>query len=252
MSNIDRIPRPEKLRIAHLIGANLTARQAAGPAEPALDKFIAELASAEAALASNVTGKSTADAARLALLATQDACDDEVDVRLRHLESFLHAESHRRHGPHVSAALAVYQGAFPDGLAHIDDRIVVENAHCRAALVVLRDPVHAATVAAVGLPSGWLDAFAKALDASDAATVAVDGARLSKSSAVEGGQSAEEQWAGVITRLRDHVKGRDGKAAEGKQLLAPLIAANALINAQTAARRTHKAKADPTPAPAPK
>ena len=242
MANFDRISRAEKQRIGGLIVAHLKARLAAGPAEPEVDKYIPELEGVVTALTATVGGKSSAESARLAELATQDERDDRVDVWARHLESFLRVESHHRHGPHLPAALALYQGAFPDGLAHLDDRIVVENAHCRSALTVLRDPTHAATLQAIGLPSGWVDAFAKALDDSDAATVAVDAARHSKATAVTGGQDAEAQWEHVMVRLRNKLNGREGKEAEALALLAPLVQANALINAQDLARRTKKAK----------
>jgi hypothetical protein len=249
MAKLDRIPRTEKKRITHLIQANLVARQAAGPADPALDEFIPLVAASAAALDEQVEGKQAAEGDRQVELAHQDECDDEVDTLLRLLEALFHAESHRRHGPNVATALALYQAAFPDGLEHIDDRIVVENAHCRATLTILSAPEHAAALAALKLPADWLPRFGQALDASDAATVAVDAARLSKGSAVAGGKNAELQWTLLMKRLSSHLNGRADQGASAKTLLAPLIAANALLNAQTSARKTRKAAAA-TPAAA--
>ena len=164
---LNQIPRPEKRDIAQKLHANLTARAAAGPAEPALDEYIPDLDALVQALTAPIAGNLLADAQRTARLAELDAVDSEVDTSYRHLESYVAIESRRRAGPNVTSALALHNAAFPDGLAHIDAPVPDENRVCRESLTVLRSAEYAPTVAAIGLPADWLDKWESWLSQSE-------------------------------------------------------------------------------------
>jgi len=141
--NFSQIPRAEKKTIAQGLHKTLADRLAHQGAEAGLDAFLPELAELTVRLSAHVLGQTGADAARITRLATADGADDAVDTWLRHIESFLAVEGHRRTGPYTALALALHAAALPDGLAHVDDRVVEENRHCRDALVVLNAPEHA-------------------------------------------------------------------------------------------------------------
>lgn len=245
MAKLDQIPRAEKRDIARKIKDNLSARTAKGPSEPALDAYIAECTEVIDALDAHVTGNVLAQAERTARLAKLASADDAVDTWYRHLENYIGVESRRRVSPHALNAAAVYQAAFPDGLAHVDDPIADENRICRDALLALRAPEHAATLAAIELPMGWLERWETALDTSDALLAEVEKARTDKRAHVGAGQDAETEWVELMVRLRRYVSSRakrsdTARIQEGKALLAPLLDAMARLRAEAAARATRK------------
>jgi hypothetical protein len=251
--NMTRISRPEKARIALKVHDNLLDRKNNGPAEPGLDAFLPELAAVGAQLDTHLAGTVLADAARQQCLARADAADCNVDTWLRHIENFLSTEAHRRIGPNVGLACGLYAAACPDGLRHIDDRIVDENAHCRNTLAVLKAPEHAVAVAGVGLPLAWIATFEAALDASDAALDAVIQARDDKTAHINRGRDAERTWIDVMVRLRRYVGSRakrtdTDRLREGKELLKPLLDALAKLHADAAARATRRATEEEEPA----
>jgi len=252
MAYLENIPRPEKLEVARKIHANLVARQAAGPAEPALDAYIPDIAGVIGRLETHVHGSVNASTARQVQLARLDVADIEVDTWYRHIEGFLHVEAHRRAGPNVIAARAVYAAACPDGLAHVDDRVPEENAYCRNLLSVLRDPANAATLAALELPLVWLDRLQAALDASDAALRDLAAARQDKSTHTDLGRDVEEDWVDLMDRLRRYVDTRASrhdavKRAESEALLGPLLVVIKKLRADAAARRTRRTKQEAPP-----
>jgi hypothetical protein len=177
MTTIDKISRPEKLDIALKLHHNLATRAANGPPEPALDEYIVEVSDIISLLGAHVAGRDAANAAREIRLARVEKADIEVDTWLRHLEGFLFVEANRRGGPHVVECKRVYAAACPDGLAHVDDRVVEENAHCRVMLTALRSPEHAPVLSAIELPPSWLTRFDAAIGESEAAIDAVIAAR---------------------------------------------------------------------------
>jgi hypothetical protein len=254
MSHMNNIPRSEKLTIAHKIHDNLVDRQAHGPPEPGLDAFIPQVSEIIVRLDTHVTGNVAANAAREQQLARVETADIEVDTWLRHIEGFLYVEANRRAGPNVIACKAVYKAACPDGLAHVDARVPEENAHCRKMLSVLRDPVNAATLAAIKLPVVWLDNFEDALTESEAAVNDTSEARNDKSVHVELGRDAEADWADLMHRIQHYVgsrasRGEVEKRAEGQTLILPLRAAIQKLHADASARVTRKAKAKAAKAP---
>lgn len=241
------LSRPEMALVAHGLLARLVARKQQGPAEPALDAFIPELDQVASALGEHVGGKAAEDAKRRAALAKQDEADDEVDAWLKHHEAFLRIAGARRTGPHAAAAEAIHDAVFPDGLAHVDDPIPQENQLCRGAITILRAPEHAPTLAAIGLPSVWLDQWEAALDASDAAFAATQAAREAKRAHVGGGVDAEAEFGDLAVRLRRYIGSRasrkdKARIAEGRMLLEPLIAALEKAEKERAARETRKKK----------
>jgi hypothetical protein len=254
MDFISRIPRDDQPGIARSIEGRLSQRKASGQDEPSLDVFIPELNAAANRLDAHVAGKTLANAARATRVAHRDRCDDSVDTWCRHIEGFLSIEGHRRTGPHVADALALHNAAFPDGLTHLDDPVVEQNVHCSASLSVLREPEHAATIEAIGLPVAWIGAFEDALNASKAAQEEVSEARADKSVHVELGRDAEAEWADVMRRLRKQItsRGKRGgveKAAEGLQLLEPLLSAIQKLESEYAARVTRRSKKGAPTAP---
>jgi hypothetical protein len=250
VTHLTKIPRPEKRTIARKIHDLLVARQAAGPAEPALDAFVPELSEVGIRLDTHVGGTVAASTAWQVQLGRLEDADVNVDTWLRHIESFLFVEANRRSGPNVTASKAVYAAACPDGLAHVDDRVVEQNAHCRTMLSVLRDPENAPALAAIDLPGVWLDRFEAALDESDAASDDVIAARTDRSTHVGLGRDAEVEWVDLMTRIQRHVGSRArrdevAKKMEGKALLQPLLAAVQKLRADAAARATRREKTTP-------
>lgn len=254
--NLSQIPRAEKKTIAQGLHQTPTDRLAHQGAEPGLDAFLPELADLTGRLSAHVLGQTGADAARITRLATADRADDAVDTWLRHIESFLAVEGHRRTGPHTALALALHDAALPDGLAHVDDRVVEENRHCRDALVVLNAPEHAPVLAGIGFPTSWLGQLEAALDASDAATNDVINARTTRGDHTQGGRDAEAEWIDLMVRLRRYVGSRakrtdKAKLQEGRDLLRPLLEVVAKLRADSAARATRKKNDAAAPAVAP-
>jgi hypothetical protein len=241
------IPRPKKRAIAQETHALLIQRQQTGPAEPGLDAFIPELGVVAVALDTHVTGRVLADATREAQLARAEEADVEVDTWFRHIESFLFIEANRRSGPNVALARGLYNAACPDGLAHIDDRIVDENLRCAETLVILKAPESAAALAAIKLPAAYIDAFEAALKESDAAIGEVIAARGDKSAHIDLGREAEASWVDLMVRLRRYIDSRAkrtdaARIAEGKALLKPLLDAVQMQKTIAAARATRRAK----------
>jgi hypothetical protein len=130
----------------------------------------------------------------------------------------------------------------------VNDYVPDENRLCRDAIVALRSPEHAATVAAIELPAGWLDRWEKALNESDAAFEAVQKTRADKSIHVLTGQDAEVAFVDVMLRLRRYIDSRASrtdkvKIAQGRQLVAPLLDALAKAKAEERARETRRENA---------
>jgi len=244
-ANLNQIPRPEKRDIAHALHHNLAARAAAFPPEPALDAFIPELDALVKALDASVAGNTAAAAERLARLADLDTADDEVDTWYRHIESFVSIEANRRTGPNVQGAANLHHAAFPDGLAHVNDPVADENRICRTALDILRSAEFAPVVAAILLPTGWLDRWEKALDGSDMLNAEIEKARAARKTHISTGQDAEADFVELMPRLRRYVASRakasdTARIAEGKELLAPLLDAMARLKATAALRATKR------------
>ncbi|AKT36464.1 hypothetical protein [Chondromyces crocatus] len=245
MTHLSHIPRPEKLSIARSVHANLLERHREGAAEPALDGFIPLLEAVIEQLAEHVGGGAAAHAERYALLAEAAIADNRVDTWYRHIESYLSIEARNDEGPHALAARAAHASACPDGLAHVDARIVEENMHCRSMLLALRDPVHAALLAAIEFPMIWLDRLEAALDASEAAQDRLAQTRQERSTHVFLGRHAEKAWVDVLWRLRRAIEARaardeTARRLEGAALIAPLTDALGRLRAQEAARRTRR------------
>jgi len=245
-ASILNFSRSLKADIARQIVTNLKERQQNGPAEPVLDAFIPELENIVVELDTHVQGKHSANALREAQLGRLERADIDVDTWYRHLVSFLDIEAKRRGGPYVEKVAGLYKAACPDGLAHVDGRIVDENAYCRGMLSVLRAPEHQAIVKAIELPPKWLDRLESALDESDAASEEVIKARGATSDHVDLGREAEAEWYDAITRLRRYVNSRAkrndvAKRNEGQQLLRPLLDAQRELTSKRAARATRRA-----------
>src|SRR5262249_6442459 len=129
------------------------------------------------------------------------------------------------------------------------------NRYCRDALAVLQAPQHAATLAAIKLPTTWLTDFAAALDASDAAIEEVVKAHADKSDHVTGGHDAEAEWIDLMVRLRLYIASRarrtdKARIEEGHALLRPLLDVIARTRTVAATRATDKDSAG-AGAPAP-
>jgi hypothetical protein len=235
------------LVIAMDIHDSLIEREKTGPAEPTLDAFIPDLKTLITTLQTHVTGRDLADAARESRIARAEAADVVTDTWFRHLEAFVHIEATRRAGTNVGAAHGLYNAAFPDGLAHVNDRIVDQNLHYRTTLNVLKAPEHAATITAIELPASWLATFEAALDESDAAIADVIKARGEKSTHVDLGRSAETEWVDLMVRLRKYIESRAKRTdvvriAEGKILIKPLLDALQKLRTDAAARATRRTK----------
>lgn len=244
--NLTDVPRSDKLDIARSVLHALQNRQQGGSPEPALDVFIAELTSVAAALevppARALTGD-RGESTRAGLLARADAADVEVDTWLRHIESFLNVEASRRSGPNVGAARSLYTSVCPDGLAHIDARVVDENAHCRETLGVLKDPENASIIAMLELPATWLAKFEAALVESEAAVAEVIAAR--DAHAATGGRTEEDEWVDLMIRLRKYMGSRSRRTdfvtiAESRAIVRPLIDTLQKMRADAASRATKR------------
>lgn len=247
-ATLPQIPRAQKREIAAGVLANLQARMVKGPAEPALDAYISELAQIEADLAIAVNAGTIADANRTAMLARLEEADDEVDTWYRHIESFIDVEARRKSGAHVTEAKALHDVAFPDGLANVDIGIADENRFCRETLAILTSEKYAKTVQGIKLPAAWLNRWDEALTESEEAFRAVEMARSDKRSHVDAGRDAEQEWVELFVRLRRYVASRAKRSEtdrikEGKALLAPLLGVLAKLNARSAARATRKQNA---------
>jgi hypothetical protein len=253
VSNLNRIPRSDKLVIAKSIQKRLTDRRARGADEPVLDAFLGEIEAIAGELEAQVTGKLVADAVRTALIEKLDAADDHVDTTMRHLFGYLDIEARRRTGPHAGAARALRDAAFPSGLDPVDHHIIDENIYCRAAVEVLRSAEHQATIAAIALPPEWIDEFESAVAASDAAVGELIKARGDRSASVAVVvPDADTAWVDLMVRLRRYVAGRaeknnTEKQIEGRQLLEPLLSALQKIAIDDTARVSRRSKAPPPP-----
>jgi len=246
--SISRFSRADKEDIARQIFDNLVARQKAGPNEPTLDAFIPEVGAVATKLAIHVQGKTTADAAREARIERAERTDSRVDKYYRHIDNFLEAESLDRHSPYATGAAALHKAASPDGLAHIDDRIIDENTYCRDMLTVLRDPEHEPTLIAIEFPMAWLDKLDAALTESEAAIADVLKARSDRRDHVDMGREAEEDWDDVMIRLRQYMSIRArrkdaAKQAECRKLIEPLLDTLQKYKTEAATRATRRAKA---------
>lgn len=259
-ASLKTIKRSEKHSIASDTHALLAERQQKGPAEPGLDAFIPELHAVATALSTHITGSVLAEAARETQLARADEADAEVDTVFRHIESYLFIEANRRSGPNVALARGLYNAACPDGLAHLDDRIVDQNVHCAQTLAVLKDPESATALAALKFPISFIFMFENALQVSNAAMDEVTAARGDKTTHIHLGRDAEAEWVDLMMRLRRYMDSRAKKTdavriAESNALLKPLLDALQKQKADAAARATRRSKkADPSPskeAPAP-
>jgi len=245
LATIAQLTRPEMATAGRNIVILLQSRQSAGPPEPALDAYIPELEPVVTGLEQGVSGQVLAASALKALLARVELADNDVDTRLRHHFYYINVEATQRSGPNILGAQALEAAAFPDGLAHVNDYIPDENRLCRDALAALRSPEHAATVAAIELPAGWLDKWEKALNESDAAFDAVQKTRASKSIHVLTGQDAEVAFVDVMLRLRRYIDSRASrtdkvKLAQGRLLLAPLLEVLNKARAEERARETRR------------
>ncbi len=241
---IQQIPRAEKRAVAQALYANLSARFRKGPPEHALDDFLPQLI--DVAVRLNAAGGGEVGTRQRRILAIVGA-DDEVDTYLRHIEGYLVVETLRRTGQNAALAKALHDAAFADGLAHIDDRIVEENFHCRSSLAILRAPENTAALAALELPPAWLDRWEEALDASDAAVS--EGLRASANEGAgapaaqpSSNRDPETDWVDLMARLRRYMASRAAlddttRIEEGRTLLRPLLdALQALRVAEDAER----------------
>ena len=239
------LPRPTKLDVSKALLARLISRRQTGPSEELLDSFIPLLEDTATRLEVHVEGKAVADGARKALLQRLESVDCDVDTWLRHHESFIGIEARRAVGPHVDAAKALHAAAFADGIAHVDDYIPDENHLCRQTIAILRSPEHAATVAAIGLPSQWTNAWETALNESDRAFAEVTRTRETKAAHVDDGRDAELEFVDIVVRLRRCIDARasrtdKAKIAEGRELLAPLLDALKKLATEKSARATRR------------
>jgi hypothetical protein len=245
MASMNHVPRAKMPGVSAGISSQLVARKAEGPPEPGLDVFIDELDAVTGELGSHVTGKTEANAAREAYEDALDVADAKVDTWLRHTESYVDVEARDRRSPHAVAARALYDAAFPNGIAPIDDYVVDQNVYCRDAIAALRAPEHQATVAAIGLPTAWIDQFDAAVSASENAMNQLIAARGDKSAHVGLGRDAEVAWIDLMVRLRRYVasrakRGDTAKQIENRKLLEPLLVVLQKLDAEAAARATRK------------
>jgi hypothetical protein len=248
MASLARIPRDEKRRIAAEVHDNLVARATSGPPDAIVDPFIAKSATVRDALATQVDDKSMALAERSALLAENDGDDDEVDRWYRHAFRYLEVEALRRRVPDHAAINALLTAAYPQGLAHVDDRIPDQNEMVRQTLTTLRNPEYASAVAAIGLPIVWLDALEWAVKKSDASFAAYQAALGQASSAVAMGRDAEDDWVewarGLSHAIALRSNGADADVVEqNKALIAPLTIAVQHLRTQAKTRQTKRTQA---------
>lgn len=251
MSTFVHVRRDEKRRIALEIRDNLAERAANGSPDGILDPFISKSAAVGDALAIQIEEKSAASAERTALLAENDADDDEVDRWYRHTFRYLEVESMRRHAPDHVAIVGLLTTAYPDGLEHVAARVPDENEEVRKALVVLGNPENAGTLAAIAFPTAWLEALDLAVKKSEASFEAYQAAIGDKSSAVAMGRDTEDDWVQWARAITHAIALRSSGAnievvEEGKRLIAPLTNAVKQLRSEARARATRKKNA-PTP-----
>lgn len=250
MASLSKLPRDDKRRIAAEIHDNLVARSTSGPADTLLDPFIAKTAAVRDALGVHLEDKSAALAERNALLAENDVDDDDVDRWYRHAYRYLEVELLRRHGPDDAAVEALMKAAYPDGLAHVDDRIPDQNGEVRKTIATFRNPEMAGILAAITLPLAWIDALEQAVKKSDASFAAYQTAMGQASSAVAMGRDAEDDWVEWARALSHAIAlrsfGGNGEVVEeGKGILAPLTNAVRLLRTQEKTRATKKKPTTP-------
>jgi hypothetical protein len=245
MASFSQVPRDEKRRIVAEVHDNLVARATSGPVDTVLDPFITKSATLRDSLAEQVGDKSAAQAERAALLAESDVDDDEVDRWYRHGFRYLEVESLRRHAPEHAAIDALLTAAYPDGLAHVDDRIPDQNEEVRQALGALRHPEHAATVTTILLPVSWLDSLEAAVKKSESSFAAYQATFSQASTAVAMGRDAENEWVKWARALGHAISLRSSGAdidavEEGKRLISPLTNAVRQLRSQARARATKR------------
>ena len=246
-----KFSRSDKALISRKLCEALTQRAQLGPAEPVLDAYIPQLHAIGDRLESHLTGKSAANAARVAHVDRVEKADGDVDTWGRHIESFIDIEARRPHSALASAARVLHAAAFPEGLAVLGDRIPNENKRMRHMLTTLRAPEHAATLLGIRLPPEWLDLLEGALHESDQAYADRSSARGTQDEHITRGKDAEADWVHLVGRLKKYVESRDlpgdrDRELENRALLAPLndaIAHAKAVAAGRATRRTKKAEA---------
>ena len=79
-AQLPQVSRADKAFIIKAVHTNLSAREQAGPPEPALDAYIPELADISSRLDQHVMGNVVADGTRALLLAKLDLADVDVAV----------------------------------------------------------------------------------------------------------------------------------------------------------------------------
>lgn len=248
MSELQKLPRAEKLRVTQAITERLKERTNAGaPPEPMLDAFSIEMQDVGTKLQTHVEGIAGARGNRSALIAAADECDDLTDYWYRLWYGFLYAAAARRTGAHTPHAQAFFKAAFPRGLEYVDDRIIDENARCRESIEVLRAPEYADLHITLNTPPGWIEGFEKAVEDSDKAIEGLEKARGNKAAHTELAQDADEEWEDMMLRFRHYIAGRAKKDEvekknEGRMLLAPLLDAVKKMRADAATRATLRAK----------
>jgi hypothetical protein len=246
------VSRGDKLDIARNLIIVLKGRQQSGPPEPGLDAFISELEAVASALSAPASESALPDPDRSARLARADVADINLDTWLRHIESFLSIEANRRGGPNVPVARALYAAACPDGLAHVDARVVEQNAHCRETLSVLRAPRHASAIAAIELPTAWIAKLEVALVESEVAIADIIGAQREKGGPGALGRDAEDDWVDLMIRLRKYMGSRASRTdfvriSETRALLKPLLGALDKMKSDAAARAAKRTVKLPKP-----
>ncbi|MRG96619.1 hypothetical protein [Polyangium spumosum] len=242
-----KLSRVEKATIGRQLHQRLVERTQLGPAEPALDIFVPQLADVTERLETHVSGKNAALAARAAYNDRIESDDEGVDTWARHIESFLSIEGRRRHSAFASAARILHAAAFPGGLDVLDARVPDENARMRATLTVLRSPEHAPTLVGIKLPLEWIDFLEAALVESDQAYADRAAARGIQGEHVYMGRNVEAEWVHLVGRYKKYVESRAlpgdaERAMENRALLAPLTDALAHAKAVAATRATRRAK----------
>lgn len=239
--NLTDVPRAERLDIVRNLLAALVSRQQSGAPEPALDAFIPELEALLTGLESRPSGDALGDALRAGRLARAELAEVDVDTWLRHIESFLLIEASRRRGKHLLLARDLFMAACPDGLSHIDVRVVEQNAHARETLAVLKAPESAAAIVAVELPTWWITKLEAAIIESEAAITEVIASSSDRSSGFSLDRDPEDEWVDVMLRLRKYLGARARRTdfvriIETRTLFRPLLDALQKMRAEAAAR----------------
>ncbi len=250
MASLSKLARDEKRRIAAEIHDNLVARSTKGPPDSILDPFIAKTAHVRDALATRVDDKSSALAERSALLAQNDVDDDQVDRWYRHCYRYLEVELLRRHGLEDAAVEALQKAAYPDGLAHVDDRIPDQNDQVHKAITIFRNPEVAVTLAAIEFPLAWIDSLDQSVQKSDASFAAYQSAIGQTATAVALGRDAEDDWVEWARALNHAIAWRSTGAdvamvEECKRIIDPLTNAVRLLRTQAKTRATKKNQSTP-------